>query len=317
MTVKGYKAFDQNMQCRGFQYEVGKTYTLENPEDLKLCSTGFHFCRNPVNLPVYYDLGDSRFAEIEAIGNVIDSKDQCKSVTDSIKIVRECSYNEIVGLCNVGGYNTGVKNVGDYNTGDVNLGRGNTGSANIGARNTGYYNDGDWNTGDDNIGRLNTGHGNTGSYNVGNDNIGSSNVGDNNIGFFNLGSFNRINGGFGCFLTDESQQKIWFFNKPSDWTYHDWYHSRARSILRGCNTKLKERIMWKSYEYMTEKEREANPNCKTIGGCLTKRVRNCILPQDLWDNLNEDDKKEIMSLPNFDANIFYECTGIRVKEGKE
>ena len=31
MKVKGYKAFDLNLCCRGMQYEVGKTYSLGEP----------------------------------------------------------------------------------------------------------------------------------------------------------------------------------------------------------------------------------------------------------------------------------------------
>lgn len=284
MSVKGYKAFDRNMKCPGFQYEVGKTYTLENPEDLKLCGTGFHFCRYPVHLPTYYDLDVSRFAEIEAVGTVIDSNSQHKSVTDSIKIVREISYNEMINLCNVGKYNSAIQNIGDNNTGDRNLGDRNTGFVNIGVCNACYFN------------------------------YGSSNTGDNNNGFCNLGSFNRINGGFGCFLTDESQQKMYFFNKPSDWTFADWCMSRARKILISYGLGSKKYIRWKSYIYMTEKEKEANPHWKKIGGCLTKTDSYCPTSQEWWNELCEDDKNEIMSLPNFDADIFYECTGIKINK---
>lgn len=34
--------------------------------------------------------------------------------------------------------------------------------------------------------------------------------------------------------------------------------------------------------------------------------------QEQWNELNKKDKATVMSLPNFDADIFYECTGIRV-----
>lgn len=42
--MKGYKGFDKNLQCRGFQYEVGKTYELGDKK-LEMCSNGFHFCK--------------------------------------------------------------------------------------------------------------------------------------------------------------------------------------------------------------------------------------------------------------------------------
>ena len=60
--MKGYKAFNKNMKCRGMQYEEGKTYEMEeNPE---CCSKGFHFCENPMDTLNYYDLCESEFAEV-------------------------------------------------------------------------------------------------------------------------------------------------------------------------------------------------------------------------------------------------------------
>lgn len=39
--IKGYKGFNKNLQCRGFQYRIGKEY--EEKGNIKTCSNGFHF----------------------------------------------------------------------------------------------------------------------------------------------------------------------------------------------------------------------------------------------------------------------------------
>ena len=43
-VIKAYKGFDKNMQCRGFQYEIGKEYDIDG--EIELCKQGFHDCNS-------------------------------------------------------------------------------------------------------------------------------------------------------------------------------------------------------------------------------------------------------------------------------
>ena len=56
MGVKGYKAFNKDLTCRDFQYEIGKEYKHEG--NIELCSEGFHFCKRLMDIHGYYDLKD-------------------------------------------------------------------------------------------------------------------------------------------------------------------------------------------------------------------------------------------------------------------
>ena len=64
--IIGYKGFDKNLQCRGFQYEVGKTF--EHEGDVSCCNSGFHFCENPFEVFGYYPPSDSRYCSVEGSG---------------------------------------------------------------------------------------------------------------------------------------------------------------------------------------------------------------------------------------------------------
>ena len=76
--ITGYKATDKGLKCRGYQYDVGKTYTAEG--EISLCRNGFHFCENPFDVLDYYSLCDSEFVTVEAMG---------KSETDGKKTVAQ------------------------------------------------------------------------------------------------------------------------------------------------------------------------------------------------------------------------------------
>jgi len=160
--IKGYKATDKDMKCRGFQFELGVWH--EHDGELSLCSSGFHFCQYPSGPWSYYAAG--RLFEVEAECVLLSEGPgaDLKHVAKRIRLVREIKID--------GDLNTGNRNTGDWNTGNRNTGDMNTGDGNTGHRNTGHRNTGDRNTGDRNTGHRNTGDWNTGDWNTGDGNTG-------------------------------------------------------------------------------------------------------------------------------------------------
>ena len=293
--VKGYKVFNPDWTCRGFQYEVGKIFE----EDVKpsCCDRGFHFCEKAADCFSYYSFNsENRVAEVIALGEV--DTDGKKSCTNKIQIVREIPWQELLTIVNTGKDCTGLCNTGDCNTGNRNTGDWNTGDCN-----TGDWNTGDWNTGDCNTGNRNTGNRNTGNRNTGDCNTGNRNTGDWNTGDCNKSSFNT-----GCFNTEE--QKIMLFNKPSDMTYREWIDSDARYLL---NQIPKDVVEWVYEEDMTDEEKAAHPTYETTGGYL-KVLDESECGQLWWGSLSDRRKEIIKAIPNFDAEIFFQCTGVRVDE---
>ena len=169
---------------------------------------------------------------------------------------------------------------------------------NIGKNCTGRCNTGDCNTGNRNTGDCNTGNRNTGNRNTGDWNTGNRNTGD-----WNKSSFNT-----GCFNTEE--QKIMLFNKPSDMTYREWIDSDARYLLSQIP---KDVVEWVYEEDMTDEEKAAHPTYETTGGYL-KVLDESECGQLWWGSLSDRRKEIIKAIPNFDAEIFFQCTGVRVDE---
>ena len=91
--MKGYKGFDKNLQCRGKQYEIGKTYKEGEAE---LCKKGLHFCESPLDCIGYYLIPDARFAEIEAEGVTDEKGDDSKRVAKKVKVIKELTLKELI-----------------------------------------------------------------------------------------------------------------------------------------------------------------------------------------------------------------------------
>jgi hypothetical protein len=92
--IIAYKAMDKNMQCRGKQYEVGKTYHEEKAD---CCHAGMHACENPLDVLHYYPLKDSpRFFEVECGGNVDKSEEDSKLACTELTVKGEVNFAGLV-----------------------------------------------------------------------------------------------------------------------------------------------------------------------------------------------------------------------------
>jgi hypothetical protein len=142
--VEGYKIFEADMTCRGYQFSLTEHNDLGGDEPLEKCEHGFHFCESPSGVWAYYEKG--RVFKIKAYG-VLD-----QGHTPGVDYKRVCEHIEIGEEILV----TGDRNTGSWNTGTWNTGSRNTGDRNTGDRNTGDRNTGSWNCGDYHSGFFNT-----------------------------------------------------------------------------------------------------------------------------------------------------------------
>lgn len=93
-SIISYKGFDKNLQCRGFQYEIGKTY--KHYGDVQACSSGFHACEYPLDVFGYYSPSHNRFAVVEQSGK-LDKRDEGSKVASSaISITAEITIAELI-----------------------------------------------------------------------------------------------------------------------------------------------------------------------------------------------------------------------------
>ena len=300
MSVKGYKVFNSDWTCRGKQYSCPGTF--EEFVSPAVCNVGMHFCKNAADCFRYYDFDpNNHVAEVIAHGTVAEGEDKC--ATNKLEIVREVPWAEVLEIVNTGKACTGRCNSGDWNSGNRNSGNRNSGNwnsgdLNSGNRNSGNRNSGDWNSGNRNSGNRNSGNWNSGDLNSGNRNSGNRNSGDWNKTSFSNGCFNTVS------------PKIYMFNKPTDWTFEQWFNCRARRLLNEIEDCPLEYVYLTD---MTDEEKKAHPEAETTGGYLKERT-TADNARKWWAWLSADDRNVILSLPNFNAAIFKEITGIDVSK---
>ena len=152
--IIAYKGFNQDWTCRGYQYEIGKTY--EHKGDVKACESGFHACEYPLDVLSYYSPAVSKFAVVKMSGETSKDSDDTKIASAKITIETEINLPEMIkkavewikgkvdwdaAKVSNTGYRSVATNTGDQsaatNTGDWSAAT-NTGDRSA-ATNTGYW----------------------------------------------------------------------------------------------------------------------------------------------------------------------------------
>jgi len=275
----GYKGFnvDENnrLYCNpnGIPYYFEVGKTYEIIGQLKMCNNGFHYCRKLNDIDEHYNLKTSVICEIQILGSNIHDIDGKKSCASKIKILRILTKEQVWTISNTGKDNTGFINSGNYNSGN---------------RNSGDYNSGNCNSGYYNSGNCNSGYYNSGDYNSGNCNSGYYNSGVYSNGFFNT-----------------KQHKIFIFDMPTKMTTSEFKNSTYFDALTSEDLILTE---WINY---TEKEKAKDKAKELIGGYL-KKYEYKEACQIWWNKLTKTNKQIIQSIPNFNKDIFFEITGIKL-----
>ena len=313
----GYKATDLDGKCRGFQFEVGKTYKKNTKkEDLECCTDKvFHFCRELNSVWNYYNKDNSRLFEVIA-GDYV--KDGDKYGTNEITLIREIKGDELKELLNSGNCNTGDRNSGKWNSGNWNSGNCNTGDRNSGNYNPGDRNSGDRNSGDRNSGNWNSGNRNSGNWNSGICNSGDRNSGDRNSGdrnsgdcnsgywnsgYWNSGDWNSGDWNSGFFNTNEPLVRIFEKEtelKRSDIDFPSWLQFDL--------------TVWVSHDTATEEEKEEHKQEITTCGGFLKTLNYKEAFTLAYNKTTDNEKRQLFELPNFDCDIFTKISGAECKE---
>ena len=88
-----YKGFDADWTCRGFQYEVGKTYEHDGP--VVACESGFHGCEYPLHILRYYRPASSVYAVVRQGGTIDRHAEDSKIASSRLSVTVQI---DIAGL---------------------------------------------------------------------------------------------------------------------------------------------------------------------------------------------------------------------------
>lgn len=92
--MKAIKGFDRDLECRGFQFEVGQTYRHEGP--VIACQSGFHAIpedQHPLEVFAFYPPAGSRFAIVEVEGDI--QREGEKVAAEILTVSREIGLGDL------------------------------------------------------------------------------------------------------------------------------------------------------------------------------------------------------------------------------
>jgi hypothetical protein len=328
--IIGYKIFNPDWTCRNYDFKtnkgsaIGSIHKLDSKSPLVLCSNGFHFCRKPNMCFNYYSFdSQNKVAQIEILGNFIGDPED-KECCDNFKIIRELSWNEVLTIINTGKANSGHSNSGHRNSGNSNSGHSNSGHRNSGDSNSGHRNSGDSSSGHSNSGHRNSGDNNSGHSNSGDGNSGDGNSGHRNSGHRNSGHRNSGDGNSGHSNSGDGNSGGWnscdrepgYFNSIVSDTINVFNKQCKKDIWENSlkpnfiyNFELNK---WISFSKMSNDEKIQFPKAYVCDGYL-----KALTYKEAWGNAYKNASKEdiqlLKNLPNFDAKVFEEISGIKIK----
>jgi hypothetical protein len=94
-AIIAIKGFDGQLKCRGFQFEIGKTYKHDGP--VVACESGFHAVEgHPLDVLGYYPPAGSRFCEVEQRGPFARHSDDSKVASAEITVRAEIHMHDLI-----------------------------------------------------------------------------------------------------------------------------------------------------------------------------------------------------------------------------
>lgn len=132
----------------------------------------------------------------------------------------------------------------------------------------------------------------------------NGNSGIFNSGDWNSGDFNSCNYSNGVFCnTDDDNIRI--FNNPSGMSFNEFRNSKYYTALCSSPFILTE---WVGYTNDEKKESER----KALDEGYLKEYSYKDACKNWWDNMSDENKEIVLSIPNFDKEVFEDITGIKI-----
>lgn len=314
--IKGYKMFDADWCCQGFQYEVGKTYEIEG--EIIPCEHGFHFCKTIEDCFNYYDCVTwNHIAEIEALGEVKEEGN--KSVTNKIKIVKEIKWNELKGIrvnCSEGvNESNGVHESSGVNESNgvnsslgVHYSNGVNSSFGVSSSSGAHYSNGVNNSeGVKNSDGVNNSYGVEYSCGVNRSyGVNTSYGVDRSEG---VNGSNGVANSFGVHCSYGVNNGLFVANKPKTYILFN------KQVTEKRYKEVKRELLEVLNGWSPTFNNLQNLYLKYGGGWRFTPISRAqgVSKEEAWADMPKEAIEYLKSLPEFDAEIFKEITGIEVK----